>query len=306
MNRSQSDSHQQIKLTKLNEYYKKLAYRLQKQILNKSTFKLEAKSLKKQQKLEEKIEKTNIFVAEFIGNIRADAIHSLREIITAILLLAKPRDEVVIILESPGGMVPHYGLAASELARIKAAGLLLTVVIDKVAASGGYLMAVVADRIIAAPFAIVGSIGVVYQLPNFHDWLKSHDIDYELLTAGEYKRTLTMFGKNTKQGREKVLADLDITHTLFKDFIHTYRSQIDLDKVATGEYWYASQALKLNMVDDLMTSDDYLLSASKRANIFKLSMTPKKTLGERIISTFALALDTLKLSMHKRSDLPDF
>lgn len=305
MSRNQSEQSNQIKLIKLNDYYKKLSSRLQKHVLDKKALKQQLKKNKKAEKTEANLQKPNVFVAEFIGNLRADAVHSLREVITAILLLAKPRDEVVIILESPGGMVPHYGLAASELARIKAAGLTLTVIIDKVAASGGYLMAVVADRIIAAPFAIVGSIGVVYQLPNFNQWLKSHDIHYELLTAGEYKRTLTMFGENTKQGREKVLEDLDVTHELFKDFIHKHRPQVNLDEVATGEYWYASKAMKFHMVDDLMTSDDYLLAASTRANIFKLSLTEKKSLGERIISTFAMALDTLKLSLHKRSDLPD-
>lgn len=302
--KSQSGENNHIKLTKLNDQYKKLTQRLQKQILDKNAFKKQNKQDKQVKKSESKTEKPSIFVSEFIGNIRADAVSSLREVITAILLLAKPGDEVTIILESPGGMVPHYGLAASELTRIKAAGLTLTIIIDKVAASGGYLMAVVADRIIAAPFAIVGSIGVVYQLPNFHRWLKSHDISYELLTAGEYKRTLTMFGENTKQGREKVLEDLDVTHGLFKDFIHKHRPQVNLDEVATGEYWYASKAIKLNMVDDLMTSDDYLLTASNRANIYKLTLTQKKTLGERIINTFAMALDTFKLSLHKHSNLP--
>lgn len=305
LSKNQSQQEQQVKLIKLNERYQKLKAKLQKQILDKKSLKAQLKQDKIHKKTEDALQKPNIFVTEFVGNLRADAVNSLREVITAILLLAKPRDEVVIILESPGGMVPHYGLAASELARIKTAGLMLTVIIDKVAASGGYLMAVVADRIIAAPFAIVGSIGVVYQLPNFNRWLKAHDIEYELLTAGEYKRTLTMFGKNTKDGREKVLAEVGITHKLFKDFVHTHRPQINLEEVATGEHWYATTAINYQMVDELMTSDDYLLAASQRANIYKLSQTQKKTLGERIVSTFVHAFDTLRLSLHKQSHLHD-
>lgn len=304
LGRNQTDAPEQIKLKQLNKYYRKLKQRLQKQILPKDELKTQQKADKQQQKSESKLKKPTIYTTHFLGNIRADAVSSLREVITAILLLAKPRDEVVITLESPGGMVPHYGLAASELARIKAAGLSLTVIIDKVAASGGYLMAVVADKIIAAPFAIVGSIGVVYQLPNFHRWLKRHDVDMELLTAGEYKRTLTLLGKNTTQGRHKVLEDLEVTHTLFKDFVHTHRPQVNIEEVGTGEYWYGTKAIELRMVDELMTSDDYLLAASERANIYQLSLAQKRSLGERFIGTLALALDTIKLSLQQKSDLP--
>ena len=108
-----------------------------------------------------------------------------------------------------------YGLAASQMQRIRDKKLKLTVCVDKVAASGGYMMAVVADKIIAAPFAVLGSIGVLAQVPNFHRLLKKHDVDFEMLTAGKYKRTLTMFGENTDKGREKFQEDIEDTHVLF-------------------------------------------------------------------------------------------
>ena len=105
---------------------------------------------------------------------------------------------------------------------------------DKVAASGGYMMACIGDRILSAPFAVLGSIGVVAQIPNLHRLLKKHDVDYEVLTAGEYKRTLTVFGENTDKGRQKFQEDLELTHVLFKDFVSRYRPQLDIDQVLGG------------------------------------------------------------------------
>jgi serine protease SohB len=209
--------------------------------------------------------KKRIYVINFNGDMRASATENLRQEITAILSIAdKDKDEVVVNLESPGGMVHGYGLAASQLARIRQHNLPLTICVDKVAASGGYMMACLANTIIAAPFAIIGSIGVVAQLPNFHRLLDKWDIDYEVLTAGEYKRTLTVFGENTDAGRQKFIADLEDTHTLFKEFVSDYRPSLDIEKVATGEHWYGKQALGLGLVDKLMTSDEYLLTRVKQ------------------------------------------
>ena len=129
----------------------------------------------------------------------------------------------MVRLESGGGLVHGYGLAAAQLVRLKDAGLTLTVCVDKVAASGGYMMACVADKVVAAPFAVIGSIGVVSQLPNFHKWLKNHDVDYEMFTAGDYKRTVTVFGENDAEDRAKYQEELEQTHALFKHFVNTYR-----------------------------------------------------------------------------------
>lgn len=236
----------------------------------------------KQQKKGKAEEKGRVFVLDFDGDIKASATESLRNEITALLTLATPRDEVVLRLESGGGLVHSYGLAASQLARIRQAGIPLTVCIDKVAASGGYMMACIGEKIVSAPFAVLGSIGVVAQLPNVNRLLKKHDIDFEVLTAGEYKRTLTVFGENTEKGREKFQEDLDITHQLFKDFVARYRPQLHIDEVATGEVWLGVAALNRKLVDELQTSDEYLSERARNANLFHLHYAERKSLQERI------------------------
>ena len=207
----------------------------------------------------------------------------LRQEISALLAVAVPgRDEVVVLLESPGGVVHGYGLAASQLARVRDAGVSLTICVDKVAASGGYMMACLANRLLAAPFAIVGSIGVVAQIPNFHRLLKKNDIDVELMTAGQYKRTLTLLGENTEAGREKFQQDIDETHQLFKNFVQQWRPQVDIEVVATGEHWFATQAIELKLVDALQTSDDYLRHRATDADLFALHWRQRKTLGQKL------------------------
>ncbi|WP_105104394.1 protease SohB [Microbulbifer pacificus] len=223
-----------------------------------------------------------LFVVHFDGDIKASALSNLREEITAILQVAQPEDEVVVCLESPGGMVANYGLAASQLARVRTAGVRLTIVVDKVAASGGYMMACVADRILAAPFAMLGSIGVVAQLPNFHRLLQRNDVDFELFTAGEYKRTVTMFGENTPEGKEKFQSDLDEIHTLFQHFVSEYRPQLDVTKVATGEVWFGQRALDLALVDELKTSDEYLTSRARDADLYQVEYKERQNIAKKI------------------------
>lgn len=230
----------------------------------------EAKARTKQRKVEAKHRAkhgepaaTRLFVLDFDGDIRASAVEPLRESINALLQVAREGDEVLLRLESGGGLVHSYGLAAAQLDRLKAAGLRLNVAVDRVAASGGYMMACVGDRIIAAPFAIIGSIGVVAQLPNFHRWLNAHDIDFEMHTAGHHKRTLTLFGENTESDREKFRDELEQTHGLFKSFVAERRPTLDIDTVATGEHWYGRQALERGLIDALATSDDLLLDAAR-------------------------------------------
>jgi serine protease SohB len=209
----------------------------------------------------------------------------LREIVTGVLMEAGEDDEVLVRLENAGGVVTEHGLAASQLTRIRDREVPLTIAVDKVAASGGYLMACVAQRIIAAPFAIVGSIGVVAQLPNFHRLLERGGVDFELHTAGEYKRTLTLFGQNSDEGRAKLREQLDDTHTLFKDFIHEYRPDVDLERVATGEYWHGIQASNLGLVDEVKTSDDYLMEASADADIYLVAYSVHKKPVERLLAS---------------------
>ncbi len=232
-------------------------------------------------------ERPRVYVLRFDGDIRASSVESLREEVTAILTMARPdQDRAIVCLESPGGLVPSYGLAAAQLARLREGGLDLTVAVDRVAASGGYMMAAVGHRIVAAPFAVLGSIGVVAQIPNFHRWLSRNDIDVELLTAGEYKRTLTMLGENTDEGRKKFREQLEEAHELFKTFLARYRPQLDLEQVATGEHWYGEQAREMGLADELRTSDDLLLELTREADVFELTYHRPQTLGRRI--TFAM------------------
>jgi len=206
----------------------------------------------------------------------------MRDEITALLSVAEPQDEVLLKLDNSGGIVHEHGLAASQLTRIKDASLTLTVSVDKVAASGGYMMACVADKIVAAPFAILGSIGVLAQLPNFNRLLDKAGIDFEQHTAGEYKRTVTMFGKNGEKEREKLKIDLQETHTLFRDFVSEHRSKLDIEKVATGEHWYGKQAIDLNLVDELKTSDELMIDALEEFDIYEISTEVKQGIQDRL------------------------
>jgi serine protease SohB len=227
-------------------------------------------------------ERKRVFVLDFNGDIRASEVDLLREEISAVLSFAGESDEVVLRLDSAGGMVHTYGLAASQLERIKSAKIKLTICVDEVAASGGYMMACLADKLIAAPFAILGSIGVVAQLPNFHRVLKKHGVDYETFTAGEYKRTVTMFGENTEKGKDKFVEEIQDTHLLFKEFVSQARPSINIDAVATGEVWFGKRAIEHKLVDELNTSDDYLMKICASCDVFQVRYELKKSFGERI------------------------
>lgn len=270
-----------LKIKQINQRYDEMRSLLQHAILSKQELKQAAKKNKSEKRL--KSAEKRIFVLDFEGDIRASAVSSLRQTVTAILTVAKQGDEVIVCLDSSGGLVNTYGLAASQLERIKQQGIYLTVIIDKVAASGGYLMACVADKILAAPFAIIGSIGVVAQLPNFHRLLKKNHVDFEQMTAGEFKRTLTVFGENTEKAKQKFQQELDEVHQVFKQYVLRNRPILDIDKIATGEHWLASQAFELKLVDDLITSDDYLLQASKNAPVFKINFEEKKTMRNKLL-----------------------
>lgn len=287
-----TEGHVEIK--HLNERLREIRESLQHSLLDKQGLKQLAKEEKARAKAEAKTgkkaqrgdagagRKPAVFVLNFSGDIRAQAVHHLREEITAILSVAGPQDQVVVRLESSGGMVHAYGLGASQLQRVRDKGIRLTACVDKVAASGGYMMACVADRILSAPFAVLGSIGVVAQLPNFHRLLKKHDIDYEMLTAGEYKRTLTMFGENTDKDRAKVKQDLEEIHDLFKAFVSENRPAVDIGAVATGEVWYGRQAVDRRLVDELKTSDAFLMELCEGAEVYEIKYVEKRPLQERL------------------------
>jgi serine protease SohB len=251
-----------------------------------------------------KAPRARVFVLGFDGDIRASAVENLREEISAVVQVARPGDEVLLRLESSGGMVHTYGLAASQLKRLRSAGIRLTAAVDEVAASGGYMMACVADRIIAAPFAVIGSIGVVAQLPNFNRFLKEHNVDFELHTAGEYKRTLTLFGENTEAAREKFREELEDTHALFKTFVTDNRPQLDMQQVATGEHWYGSRAIERKLIDVIQTSDDYLLAASKDKDLFEVKYKRRQGLPERLAHSIRSTMNAFASSRWQDQRLP--
>lgn len=280
--RSPSPPSGQLDVQSLNERLEEHRDVLRSVVMDEKALKKLEKDERKEESKRPKGERRRVFVLDFDGDVEASAVEPLREEISALLTMATPHDEVVLRLESGGGLVHSYGLAAAQLERIKQHGLRLTVCVDSVAASGGYLMACVADKILAAPFALVGSIGVIGQIPNFHRLLKKHDVDVEVHTAGEYKRTLTMFGPNSDAARDKFREELQETHELFKAVVARFRPDLDVAKVSTGEVWYGQQAVALGLVDELGTSDGYLQDHLAESDIYTVRYVQKPGLRERL------------------------
>lgn len=297
----------ELEITDLSEQFEDVEQEVIQALLNKEELKQKEKADKKVAKEQAKEEKkkakpgsgnvleskSKVFVIDFKGSIDAKEVSALREEVSAVLSVATKQDEVFVRLESGGGMVHGYGLASSQLDRIRQHDIPLTVSVDKVAASGGYMMACVANKIIAAPFAILGSIGVIAQLPNFNKLLKKHDIDFEQFTAGEFKRTVTMFGENTEKGKEKFIEELDETHELFKNFVSEHRPSLDLNKVATGEHWFGTKAFELGLVDTIQTSDDYLQNISKNHKVIAIKYEVKKGLAEKFAKAASLSTESV-------------
>lgn len=307
----------ELRVTNLSEQYKEMKDELAMAMLDSHQQKLRHKAQKKKHKLEAKAAKVKakqgdsgtsnkprVWVLDFKGSMDAHEVSSLREEVTAVLAVVKPQDQVVVRLESPGGVVHGYGLAASQLQRLRDKKIPLTVTVDKVAASGGYMMACVADKIVSAPFAIVGSIGVVAQIPNFNRFLKGKDIDIELHTAGQYKRTLTLLGENTEEGRQKFREDLNETHHLFKDFVHRMRPSLDIDQVATGEHWYGQQALEKGLIDEVNTSDEVILGLMEGHEVLNVRYLQRKKLVDRVTGSAAESADRLLLRWWQRGQKP--
>lgn len=291
-----------LKIEKLNDKYRDLRRQLRHAVLNKAERKKELKREKKQRQLDvdNPTARRRVFVLEFKGDIRATAVPALREEVSAVLGVASKMDEVVLCLENFGGAVHEHGLAASQLKRLREKEVPLTAIVDKGAASGGYLMACVANRIIAAPFAVIGSIGVIAQLPNFHRLLESRGVDFEQITAGRYKRTVTMFGENTDADRAKLREELEEVHALFKQVVTTHRPALDIEAVATGEHWYGSRALELNLVDAVETSDDYLQRAAESADLYKVTFKARPTLQQRVLAALRSGADEAAAWMSQR------
>ena len=315
-----------IETTRVNDEIEAMHNAIDAGVSDPDAYKLHLKHQQRQKKLERKARrkvlkhaakasttgetgaggKSRVFVLDFDGDLRASAVSRMRREITAVLSMARDNDEVVVRLESRGGMVHAYGLASSQLQRIKQHGIDLTVCVDKVAASGGYMMACVANKILAAPFAILGSIGVVAQMPNFNRWLQKNDIDFELITAGEYKRTLTMLGENTEKGREKLTEEIEDIHLLFKEFVSQHRPELDIERVATGESWFGERALDRGLVDELITSDEYITQACDASDVFEVRYVEKKPLPQRLGIALQDSVDGLLMRWWERGTFSRF
>ena len=295
-------SHEGLEVEDLNKKYRNLADALRKAVSTKDEQKKAAKERKKAAKAESKEPsgKPRSFVIDFKGDLKASAVSSLREEVSAILDVATSEDEVIVRLDNHGGIVHEHGLAASQLARIRDRDIPLVVCVDKVAASGGYLMACVASKVYAAPFAILGSIGVLAQIPNFNRMLDNHGVDFEQVTAGKHKRTVTMFGKNTDEDRAKLKEELEDVHALFKDAIARYRPGLDLEKVATGEHWYGTRALDLGLADELLTSDELLGQKAQERDLYLVAYKIKQPLQKRLVSNVEGALEKVDAAGWRR------
>ncbi|MDH5323415.1 MAG: protease SohB, partial [Gammaproteobacteria bacterium] len=286
-------AHEGLEVESINKKYKSQARTLRDAVTPKNELKKEHKAEKKTDKAsaKESAARPRSFVIDFKGDLKASAVPSLREEVSAILDVARADDDVIVRLENHGGVVHEHGLAASQLARIRDAGISLTVCVDKVAASGGYLMACVASKIVAAPFAILGSIGVLAQIPNFNRLLHDHGVDFEQVTAGKYKRTVTMFGKNTDADRAKLKEELEDVHRLFKSAVSRYRPALDLEKVATGEHWYGSSALELGLADEIRTSDEVIAGLVAERELYQVAYRVKQPFPKRLMANIDSALE---------------
>ncbi|PVX33448.1 inner membrane peptidase [Pasteurella langaaensis DSM 22999] len=305
--------HGELELTDLAKEFEENSKKVRDFYLTEDELKTQEKAEKKAEKakakeqmakrksgeLLEKEIKPTLYVLDFKGDVQASATGALREEISTILSVAKPEDEVLLRLESPGGVVHGYGLAASQLARLKQHGIKLTVAVDKVAASGGYMMACVADKIVSAPFAIIGSVGVVAQVPNIHRLLKKHDVDVDVMTAGEFKRTVTVLGENTEKGKQKFQQELEETHELFKQFVAQNRPHLDVNQIATGEHWFGQQALNLKLVDEIETSDDLILQAIKEKSVLAVHYKQKKSILQKLGKQAEESADNIVLNWTK-------
>lgn len=290
LKRTKKHEKSHISVEHLNKTWRKQKEDIQKEILTEKELADVIKQDKKTKKEESTDASTEIrqrvFVIDFDGDLMASACASLRDLVSTIISIARTNDEVVVRLESPGGVVHGYGLAASQLARLTERKIHLTVCVDKVAASGGYMMACVANKIVAAPFSMIGSIGVLSSTPNFNRLLKKHDVDFIEQTAGEYKRTVTLFGEVSESKKARHQQELDVIHGLFKEHVARHRPQLNINEVSTGEVWLGRLALDHGLVDALQTSDDLLLALGEKSDVYLLKTEQEVNWKARLMKQF--------------------
>ena len=290
MNKEKVHPKPRMEIENLGLRYEGYYLQIKKTIMGKKPFDKLNRRMKKQRKDTESknIHGPALFVLDFEGDMKANQVSSFREEVSAVLSAADPKkDEVLIRLENHGGYVHSHGLGASQLKRIRDK-MKLTICVDKVAGSGGYMMACVANKLISAPFAAIGSVGVISQITNIHRFLKKYDMDHVEATAGEFKRNVTVRGELTDEKRKALDKKLAEIHGMFKDFVKENRPSLDVEKIATGEVWYGIKAKELGLIDDILTSDDYIARAIKEnKKVFKVSLKVRKNWMDKISDKLA-------------------
>ena len=222
-------------------------------------------------------DKSNLYYLEFEGDIQASEAAKLKQEILVCLQVAKPTDVFLILVESSGGSVSNYGDLYSVMEMIKKRGHTLWVAIDRVAASGGYLISLPADKIFATPFALIGSIGVLSEVPNFGGLLDKYGVKMEEYTAGERKMNISMFRENGEEQKEHHRKKLGKIHELFKAQLVKYRGGliekkgVDIGELMEGDFWMGENAFELGLVDELKSSVEILLDEKDHFNILKVN-----------------------------------
>lgn len=245
----------------------------------------------------------NVFVIDYVGSMMASEVVYLTAKIDAIILKSNKDDEVVINITSPGGAVSGYGLVASQIKRLKTAGLKITATVDTVAASGGYMAAVVSDEIIAAPFAMVGSIGVVANVMIYEELLKNIGIQTNVYTSGDSKRTVVPSRVPNAEEEAKLEAQLEEIHSRFKDHVLSFRPDIDEDKVFTGQAFLAADAINFGLVDKIGTSDELLLNLYKDGHrLIEVQFIIEENIGGSVTKQVSAGLvDAIKSEIFNNS-----
>jgi len=178
---------------------------------------------------------------------------------------------VVLRINSPGGVVgPTQELHAAVL-RLREAGKPVVASLGAVAASGGYYVAVAADKIYANPGTLTGSIGVIFQLPNLDGLMKKVGIDYVVVKAGRYKDIGNISRTMTPEERQVLQSLLDDVHAQFISAVATGR-KLDRAQVvgfADGRIVSGSQAKDLRMVDALGGLEEAVDGAATLAGLPK-------------------------------------
>jgi protease IV len=182
------------------------------------------------------------------GLIRTD-----QERVEALERLTKSRAKAVILhINSPGGTTSGSEQLYDSLMRLKAEKPLV-IVVDGLAASGGYIVAIAGDHIVAQETSLVGSIGVLFQYPNVADLLKTLGIKIEEIKSSPLKAAPNGYEPTSPEARAAIESIVSDSYDWFRGLVKTRRHLDDalLDRVADGRVFTGRQGIGLKLVDEL-------------------------------------------------------